>query len=148
MTAELLAFLRARLNDTARKAQAAIRDGAARWHAELNREYDGYAVADEHGEPVAYNEGAPSIAQATHIAEHDPARVLAEVDAKRRIIDEHADDFGDCRVCADPATSSDDVDGNRDWSRTAKPSPCQTLRLLALPYAGHPDYRPEWVPDS
>jgi hypothetical protein len=24
--------------------------------------------------------------------------------------------------------------------------PCQTLRLLALPYADHPDYRPEWKP--
>lgn len=26
------------------------------------------------------------------------------------------------------------------------PGPCPTLRLLALPYAGHPDYRDEWKP--
>lgn len=27
------------------------------------------------------------------------------------------------------------------------PGPCPTLRLLALPYAGHPDFRDEWRPE-
>lgn len=26
--------------------------------------------------------------------------------------------------------------------------PSDTLKLLALPYSGHPDYQPEWAPDS
>ena len=83
-----------------------------------------------------------------HIARHDPARVLAEVDAKRRIIDEHmptpvdavaweddqAAPFG-CRTCA---FSSEE--GVRGWGY------CLTLRLLALLYASHKDYREEWRP--
>lgn len=61
-----------------------------------------------------------------------PARVLASHSAKRRIIALHfrtsylpGDDPDDgCIVCG-------------GW-------PCDTLRLLALPYADHPDYRQEW----
>jgi hypothetical protein len=76
-----------------------------------------------------------------HIARHDPERVLADVEAKRRIIGEHPHgDFGRpdsqyCEVCHDD-------DGNPavtgQW--------CDTVRLLALPYADHPDYREEWKP--
>jgi hypothetical protein len=57
--------------------------------------------------------------------------VMADVAAKRRIIDEHsvpwtATDAGTiCSVCC------------RGW-------PCKTLRLLALPYAGEPGYQEAW----
>jgi len=65
-------------------------------------------------------------------ARHDPARVLAECEAKRRIVGLHErrPDWPDCQEC-----------GDRDYQ---KPWPCSTLRLLALPYSDHPDYRPEW----
>ena len=53
---------------------------------------------------------------AVHIARHDPARILAECEAKRQLIE---------RV------------GNPDWAG---------FRILALPHADHPDYRPEWRP--
>jgi len=57
-----------------------------------------------------------------HIARWDPARVLAEVEAKRRIVDwcRHVEVFPANRV----------ADG--------------VLRLLALPYAEHPDFDPAW----
>ena len=48
-----------------------------------------------------------------------PARVLAEVDAKRRILEEAS-------------------------SMVWRDSLGYFLRLLALPYAGHPGYREEW----
>lgn len=85
---------------------------------------------------------------AAHMARHDPARVLAEVAAKRRLLDEHADygeglgqtpdgDYGmipaACTTCGTP-------------SEYAVAWPCPTLRTLALSYAGHPDYRQEWRP--
>lgn len=66
---------------------------------------------------------------AEHIARHDPARVLAEVDAKRQIIAEH--------FPVDPCDAHDGV-----FTSIL----CPTLRLLALPYADHPDYREEWRP--
>jgi hypothetical protein len=69
---------------------------------------------------------------ASHIARWDPARVLAESEAKRSVVELHRTDATDpevivCAVCL-------------------YGPPCETLRLLALPYADHPDYRPEWRP--
>jgi hypothetical protein len=60
---------------------------------------------------------------AEHIARHDPARVLAECDAKRRII-----------------TTI------QRWLDTGYPTLDHVLFALALPYADHPDYRSEWRP--
>ncbi|HET6914878.1 MAG TPA: DUF6221 family protein [Acidimicrobiales bacterium] len=68
------------------------------------------------------------------------SHVLAEVEAKRRILEMHKPYrriYGlGCDVCLHPRRLTVDVDG---W-------PCPTLRLLALPYADHPDYRQEWMP--
>jgi hypothetical protein len=71
-----------------------------------------------------------------------PARVLAEVDAKRRILelhrastDHHADKDPYCVGCWEAGG----LDG-------APSHPCPTLRLLALPYADHPDYDEAWRP--
>ena len=72
-----------------------------------------------------------------HAARHDPARVLRECEAKRRIVDEHtfmaaheSRDFGfsngNCLTCR--------VQG-----------PCATLLHLASVFADHPDYRQEWT---
>jgi hypothetical protein len=92
---------------------------------------------------------------ATHIVRWDPARVLAEVQAKRRIIEavqrrraghpgrheseegvelESGLDFqlyGPCARCD-------------EWNRTTLP--IYAARLLAPAYAEHPGYRPEWAP--
>jgi len=74
---------------------------------------------------------------ADHIARHGPARVLAECEAKRRIVEEHAPwlDVGKstCPRC-------------RGAANRAVPAPCPTLRALASVYANHPDYRQEWRP--
>ncbi len=58
-----------------------------------------------------------------------PARVLAEVDAKVRITEE-------CRGWL--------ADRGDDYGARALAG--MTLRLLALPYTDHPDYREEWRP--
>lgn len=70
-----------------------------------------------------------------------PERVLVDVDAKRKIIDahpagrDHPEDADYCLECG-PATR----DGK--WFGY----PCETVRLLMLPFAGHPEYRDEWQP--
>ncbi|MEU8028910.1 DUF6221 family protein [Streptomyces sp. NPDC049099] len=65
----------------------------------------------------------------THVARHDPARVLRNVEAGRALLAEHRPgEDGRCRTCA-AATG-----GSR------QPAPCATLRLLALPFAAHPEY--------
>jgi hypothetical protein len=71
---------------------------------------------------------------ALHIARFaDPARVLREIDAKRRIVNLHARTHHQCVA----------EDGPTQWH--AK-DPCATLRLLALPYVDRPGYREEWRP--
>jgi hypothetical protein len=70
-------------------------------------------------------------ADARHIARHDPARVLAEVAAKRAILDKHR---------SLPRASL-------DYRKGQLHAYDMVLRLLALPYAGHhPDYQEEWKP--
>lgn len=57
----------------------------------------------------------------------EPSRALAEVESKRRLMDDHSGpDIGFCQCNAD--------------------CPCPTLRLLAFPYASHPAYLEEWRP--
>lgn len=88
---------------------------------------------------------AQADATGEHIARHDPARVLAEVAAKRAIVELHglhpnchADidgpDYLICAICHDYR--------RHDAARW----PCATLRALALPHADHPEYREEWKP--
>ena len=61
------------------------------------------------------------------VARKAPARVLREVEAKRRIIQEHVDQV----EMDDPCVPI--VAGERP------------LRHLAAVYADHPDYDPEWA---
>lgn len=74
---------------------------------------------------------------AQHIARHDPARVLAEAETKRRIVALHGDNgFGEsCMTCVDPSAPDAQSD-----------HPCRTLRVIAAVYFEHPDYRSEWRP--
>lgn len=121
MTADLAAWLLARLDEdeaAAREAQSVIPDGEG-WYRIAQE-----AIADPefsrlHGR--AYK----------HIARHDPARVLAEVEAKRQIIREWR--------------QVDELDQRKTspaWARMTR-----VMWFLAQPYADHPDYDPSWAPD-
>lgn len=83
---------------------------------------------------------------ADHIARHDPARTLREVEAKRAILAEHGPangrrDADRCRVCtAITHTGMGHTDARRFRA------PCPTLLILAAIYSDHPDYRQEWAP--
>jgi hypothetical protein len=101
--------------------------------------YDTVAVCNSSewgGGEYSYPATAEEAASASHIARHDPARVLAECAAKRRIVDEHAGGGGSiCSVCADGM-----------WNLERASLPCDTLRILALPYAACDGYDPAWRP--
>lgn len=79
--------------------------------------------------------------QAEHIVAWDPARVLAEIDAKRRRLDLHRPDpeltSPHCLVCLTDRTNWTDAWEPDEW-------PCETIRLDAAPYAGRPGWREEW----
>jgi hypothetical protein len=78
----------------------------------------------------------------------DPARVLADVEAKRAIVALHAsaEVYGyrggvedACTECGSLTATS--TAGDSDYA----PWPCDTLRLLAQPYRDHADWRAEWA---
>ncbi|WP_238741501.1 DUF6221 family protein [Kitasatospora sp. A2-31] len=150
-----MAFLRARLDEDEEAARAAAepeswvqinRDLMPSWSLQWWADPDVVAVvADEtSAHPVAITpdgmEERDAEARAAHIARHDPARVLAEVDAKRRILSRYTSAVED---------SAEDAEGYYDENRAEDARQLRpVLRLLALPYAGHPGYRPEWAPGA
>lgn len=121
MTADLVQFLRARLDEDEQTAHAA---GGTWW---APPDLPGQ-VHDSGG--VNIEAKLPSFA--VHIARHDPARVLAEVDAKRQIVDSYE------RAMANRRAHPDDL-----ASAGAFLALHGAVKLLVLPYTDHP----EWAPD-
>ena len=83
-------------------------------------------------------------ANGAHIARHDPARVLAECEAKRRIVEVHAkirEAYPGMTIEENPCCAECSAGGEypSGW-------PCATLAAIASIYADHPDYREEWRP--
>ncbi|WP_318211955.1 MULTISPECIES: DUF6221 family protein [unclassified Streptomyces] len=64
---------------------------------------------------------------------HDPARLLREVEAKRRVLARHV---------LSPATGDPELpwDNRDDCQYDGETWPCDDLLDLASPYADHPDY--------
>lgn len=86
----------------------------------------------------------PTTTRPSHIheARWDPARVLTEVETKRRILDLHVPVDGYdpnglvCSTCGEAGNPGDETTVVR-W-------PCPTVRLLARPHAGRDGWREEW----
>ena len=135
----LTEFLLARIAEDEAVARAAVGTAAfsrqsGRWSFETVNDQFGpipivFAVADSGAKTQAANmESAwEREERGAHIARHDPARVLAECEAKRAIVKD-----------AEWLLSGSDIDVREitDW----------LFGHLALPYADHPDYLPEWKP--
>jgi len=92
-------------------------------------------VACEYSGVDAWGEGADHFFEG---GAGSPARVLADVEAKRRLV-EHADTVSgmDQQIEGEWGTR-----GSVPWNEDEG---VRILRLLALPYASHPDYRQEWA---
>ena len=119
-------FLLARIAEDKRIAvTAAAASGGAEWSAdELSR-------------------GLPQVMAAQHAARFDPARVLAECAAKRRIILACRESRPDLSFLGTrPPGMADFPLAPHDQHALA----ALTLAVLALPYADHHDYRPAWRP--
>lgn len=148
MSTDLVAFLRAQLDEDERAARAAALYPGKRWRPGS----DGRTVFDDDGaELIADMYGPETRPRAEHIARHDPARVLAEVAAKRELLDEHravqeyTDQMGGSPLDPDRMVCAACGDQGRDDN--AVTPPCRTVRLLALPYDGHPDYQSALGPE-
>jgi Family of unknown function (DUF6221) len=134
---DITAFLGARLDEDERAAKAAcLQRRSLAWSVDPEEWAAGVGVKDGEGKSVAVAHGTY---RAEHIARHDPARVLADVAAKRAIVALH-DDEGGAHECVGHDSAWGTV---TDYERD-----CRTLRLLAAPYADHPDFDPAWAVDA
>ncbi len=146
MVDDLISFLRARLEKRKARALAAshreeLPQGDA-WirecrHSEERPPGDGFPCREccvvDGASIRIYDEGGHDSDHAQHIADNDPRFVLADVAAKRRIIDRLTAMLPNNCYCS--STGSEHHD-----------DAVQLLRLLALPYADHPDYQESWKP--
>lgn len=81
-----------------------------------------------------------------HIARHDPARTLREVEAKRALLAIHHPKVFHryhtpetcCAVCVTDHEPYMDDDSPDPW-------PCATVLTMAAVYSDHPDYDPAWA---
>lgn len=128
MSDDLVAFLRARLDEDEQTAAAA---SPGPWHA--NAESDEVLAVDDITVADGFAlSGQQLRATTAHIARHDPARVLREVEAKRGVIEQYES------IGTPPPGEIGPELSRAELGRV--------LRLLALPYADHPDYDEDWRP--
>jgi hypothetical protein len=127
MQPDLDQFLLARIAEDKRIAtDAAAESGQEEW-----------AAGDLPGSGPSHDRAAE------HVARHDPARVLADCSARRRLVLACRDVGPDLAFLgARPAGMADFPLTPTDQHQLA----AVTLALLALPYAGHPEYRRHWRP--
>jgi hypothetical protein len=150
---ELIAWLLQQLDEDeglARQAFAGHNDAIAEWH----EPWSGAVEIGPREDDLICNDSGVS----RHIVNWDPARVLAEVEAKRRILELHepipsqyvggryVGRPGDlqCSFCASLCHSSSGLrceDPDAPW-------PCETVNLLAQAYAGQLGWREEWRANS
>ncbi|MFI8872462.1 DUF6221 family protein [Streptomyces sp. NPDC055243] len=135
---EIANFLRTRY---AERRALALAAKPGPWHS------DGGSVYAAHptDEVVDYTESAD------HIAANDPADVIADLDAKLALVEMHPpEEIPEHSrrpwhtFTVQCASESWKVYGDAE---NRVEYPCRTLRLLAQPFAGHPDHKgEEWAP--
>ena len=119
---DLTGFLLARFDEDQADAEQLASD-LGRWHRE--RERNG-----------ADGTQGSIIAATLEGSAFDPARVLADIEAKRRIVTRLA-----YRLSMQAAGATDPF----DWDDLTRHY-YEACRDLAVPYAGHRDWREEWRP--
>ncbi|MBT2266441.1 DUF6221 family protein [Rhodococcus erythropolis] len=92
--------------------------------------YERYVTMDHEGCLPAVGED-----DGTHIARHDPARILREVEAKRAIVKAYED--ADIRAHDTYGGYEDILNGESNGLERA-------LELLTAAYSDHPDFDPDW----
>lgn len=135
---ELIAFMRAQLDED---------EAIAREAAGLTECW----VAEEPAIGVVLVDGEPLIeghitGLTAHIARHDPARVLREIEAKRRIVDRYAEALADLerakRIAPRRTISDTDLIDTQRELDILRP----VVEALVAVWCDHPGYREERKP--
>lgn len=151
MSDGIVEFIRAQMaidGELARLAGTGRSGAIASWHVDCRCPDKSAGTHDEkcwtcrvEGDNIIiYDEGGHDEYQARHIARHDPVTVLAEIEAKRYLLE----------WCMEVTTHFDwsalDQPGSlrEDPNARATHTAIVALKSMAAPYAGRPGYKPEW----
>jgi hypothetical protein len=112
----------------------------------LDEETLAQAAIDAH--PNGYEWEATDDADEAHFARWNPWRVLSSCVAKRLIVAAHRDVGAgvDRRAEADHVLKPHACSTCGQYDEYAIEWPCYTLKVLALDWVDHPEYRQEWRP--
>ena len=121
---DLVRWFRAVLDEGERVAREACHGGNGRWR-QIDEESG--RVEDDLGAVVTYDEGAPTGWEAEHIAKHDPAYVLADIAAKRRLLD----------AMEEPTTAANVAE---------EEGLIRAVRIIASAYSHRDGYQEAWRP--
>lgn len=139
---DLAHWLGKQLDEDERIARA-VEDRSAPWDGQWMADGNS-AVRTANGHVLFYRHGPAPLKPglADHVAEWDPARVLREIEAKRRMLDEvlkyEAKIDGEWGCCHDP----DEIAAGQ--CAETQPQDVTALRLLALPFADRPGFQESW----
>lgn len=133
-TTDLVAFLRARLDEDHEVARLVLGGNAIAAY-KRGKPLPRWVPSPEGDASVWDTDGILRVKfvwarEMDHIIRHDPARVFAEVDAKRQIVAAY-------EAAGEPAEDM--------WGGIAEGLE-RAVEMLALPYANHPDYQEAWRP--
>lgn len=150
----LAEFLNARLDETEARAGkprtwTVDHHDCEDWHCDQPCEEAAACEAGDHGcggcsaaisgsgGMTIYAEGGHTLADAEHIAAHDPARVLREVEATRELLRHLTDpESGDLWRLVIRLKNLPDCALPADW----------LIRPFAAIWSDHPDYHQDWKP--
>lgn len=147
MTSPIIDFIEARLEEDWQIACEASQDGDAgntwsvgahrrefRQEARIGDDREDLVFDIKDGVCVGFDE------LLAFLTRHDPARVLREVAAKRRVMERHYRYDGSALYDYCAGCPSGDDSGYPE----VELNDCPELRDLAAPYSNHPDFDPNW----
>lgn len=144
MTYELVQWLTTQMDEDEQIARAACWDDHSDvWTARPPQaSYERCTVVDylDDGVVAVTPENADDDGVGQHIARHDPARVLREIEAKRQLLEE----FSQTGAVPDTPERRASPSWKGDFGYLQ--GLARAVYLLALPYADRPGYREEWRP--
>lgn len=144
---DLIVFLRAQLDEDQRIALKSVEQAivnlagadaasVADWHVVERPATGSFVATRDQWDRVTEIVPTYGGAHAEHIATHDPARVLREIEAKRQVLAEYEQ--------ADRYSRTTWGQSNADQSRARTLG--KVVRLLALPFADRPGFQESWRP--
>jgi hypothetical protein len=137
---DVAAFITSRLDEDEAVAKAAIESNPGskgEWSADGDHANGGY-VKGADDETIIYAGGEPRLQEAEHVARHDPARVLREIEAHRLTVKLH-DRVHDCPVTVPVGDPGRFREGMYVSTEHIEDGDCTTLCALAAIWGDHPD---------